>query len=99
VALATLAFKHGAFAHESEWRLFVRVQRDNTTHVRFDEKKLPYMVPYILMPYPALAKELVKEIRLGPAHPNEVDTAKTFFAQKSGQTIDVIKSQIPFRKV
>lgn len=99
IIVATLAFKNGAFAHENEWRLFTLVPRENITHVRFDENKLPYMLPYVLMPYYALAKDLLKEIRLGPAHPNEVDIAKTFFSQKSGKPIDVRKSQIPFRKM
>ena len=94
-----IGFKHGAFAHESEWRLFMRVPRDNTTHVRFDQKKLPYMLPYVLMPCNALAKDLLKEIWLAPAHLNEVDTAKTVFSQKSGKPIEVMKSQIPFRKI
>jgi hypothetical protein len=87
IIVAALSFRHGAFAHESEWRLFALVPRDNTTHVRFDEKKLPYMLPYILMPYNAnaLAKDLLKEIWLAPAHPNEVDIAKAFFSQKSGK--------------
>lgn len=97
--VAILAFKHGAFAHESEWRLFTRVPRNDTTHVSFDEKKTPCMRPYILMPYNALAKDSLKEIWLGPAHPNEVDIAKTFFSQKSGKTIEIKKSQIPFRKI
>jgi hypothetical protein len=99
IMVATLAFKHGAFAHESEWCLFWRVPRDNVPHVRFDERKLPYMLPYILTQYNALAKDLLKEIWLGPAHPNEVDIAKTFFSQKSGKPIEVIKSQTPFRKI
>jgi hypothetical protein len=66
--------------------LFALVPRDNTTHVRFDEKKLPYML-YTLMPYSAnaLAKDLLKEIWLAPGHPNEVDIAKAFFSQKSGK--------------
>ena len=93
--VATLAFKHGAFAHESEWRLFARVRRDNTTHVKFDEKKFPY----VLMPYSALAKDVLKEIWLGPAHPNEVDSAKVFFSRRSGKPIEVVKSRIPFREI
>jgi hypothetical protein len=97
--VATLAFKHRAFANENEWRLFVRVPGDNTTHVRFDDKKLPYLRPYIVMPYSALAQGLLRQIRLGPAHPNEVDFAKTFFCQKSGKPVEVIKSQIPFRNI
>jgi hypothetical protein len=99
IIVAVLSFKHGAFAHESERRLFVPVPRDNISHVRFDEKKLPYMVPYVLMPYNALAKNLLKEIWLAPAHLNGVDTAKTFFSQETGNPIEVIKSRIPFRKV
>jgi Protein of unknown function (DUF2971) len=99
ITVATLAFKHGKFEHESEWRLLARVPRDNITHVRFDENKLPNMVPYVLMPYNVLAKDLLQEIWLAPAHPNEVDIAKTFFSQKSGKPIEVIKSQIPFRKI
>jgi hypothetical protein len=45
------------------------------------------MLPYILMPYNAnaLAKDLLKEIWLAPAHPNEVDITKAFFSQKSGK--------------
>ncbi len=99
IIVATLAFKNGAFARESEWRLFALVPRDNITHVRFDENKLPYMVPYVLMPYNALAKDLLGEIWLAPAHPNEVDTATTFFSQKCGKRVEVKKSQIPFRKI
>jgi hypothetical protein len=99
ITVATLAFKHGKFEHESEWRLLARVPRDNITHVRFDENKLPNMVPYVLMPYNALAKDLLQEIWLAPAHPNEVDTAKTFFSQKCGKLVEVKKSQIPFRKI
>ena len=92
IIVASLAFKHGAFHHESEWRLLTLVPKDNITHVRFDEKKRPY----VLMPYNDLAKDLLKEIWLAPAHPNE-DTARRFFSQKSGKPIEVIKSQIPFR--
>jgi Protein of unknown function (DUF2971) len=99
IIVAALSFKNGAYSHESEWRLFTLVPRDNITHVRFDESKLPYMVPYVLMPYDALAKDLVRKIWLAPAHPNEVETAKTFFSQKSGKPIEVIKSRIPFRNV
>ena len=99
IIVATLAFKNGAFAHESEWRLFKLLPRDNITHVRFDENRLPYMVPHVLIPYNALAKDLLKVIWLAPAHPNEVDIAKTFFSQKSGKPIEVIKSRIPFRKI
>ena len=95
ILVTTLAFKHGAFQHESEWRLLTLVSRDNITHVRLDEKKRSY----VLMPYNALAKDLLREIWLAPAHPNEVDTAKTFFSQKCGKPIEVIKSQIPFRKI
>jgi hypothetical protein len=94
ILVAALAFKNGAFAHESEWRLLTLVSRDST-HVSFDEKKRPY----VLIPYNALAKNLLKEIWLAPAHPNEVDTAKTDFSQKCGKSIEVIKSQIPFRKI
>jgi hypothetical protein len=93
ILVATLAFKHGAFHHESEWRLLTLVSRDNT-HVRFDEKKRPY----VLMLYNDLAKNLLKEIWLAPAHPSE-DTARRFFSQKSGKPIELIKSQIPFRKI
>jgi hypothetical protein len=57
------------------------------------------MVPHVLIPYNALAKDVLKVIWLAPAHPNDVDIAKTFFSQKSGNSIDVIKSQIPFRKI
>jgi len=99
ITVATLAFKHGKFEHESEWRLLARVPRDNITHVRFDENKLPNMVPYVLMPYNVLAKDLLQEIWLAPGHPNEVDTAKTFFSQKCGKLVEVKKSQIPFRKI
>ena len=94
ILVTTLAFKHGAFQHESEWRLLTLVSRDNITHVRLDEKKRSY----VLMPYNALAKDLLREIWLAPAHPNEVDTAKTFFSQKCGKPIEVIKSQFLFEK-
>jgi len=93
IIVATLAFKHGAFAHECERRFFALVPRDNTSNVRFDEKKRPY----ILMNYDALAKDLLKEIWL--AHPKEADVAKTFFSHNSGKPIEVLKSRIPFPKI
>lgn len=90
-------FKHPKFAEEKEWRLVLKVERDDAD-LRFRPGR-SFLVPYVEVPLPTDDPPCLTEVIIGPCpYPREArSSVESLLSVQKFPNVNVLSSKIPFR--